>query len=77
MNADEALMRCEEHAAFVTELGHVAGWVYGLRVLDTGVARDVSGVMRITGGGDGGKEVLYFVGDGGVDVFERGQVRDV
>lgn len=56
-----------------------------LRLLDSGVARDVSGVLRITVGGqaevqedgDGLKwddrEVLYFVGgDGGVRVFERG-----
>jgi len=51
----------------------------GVRELDTGVARDVSGVLRIgRGGGEGTedveeKEVLYFVGsDGGVRVFERG-----
>ncbi len=57
-----------------------------LRLLDTGTARDVSGVLRITIGdrapGDDHdtlkrieeKELLYFVGgDGGVKVFERGQ----
>lgn len=54
-----------------------------LRLLDTGFAADVSGVLRITLGDaeDGGeegrglveKEVLYSVGgDGGVKVFERG-----
>ncbi|PWW72936.1 hypothetical protein C7212DRAFT_354543 [Tuber magnatum] len=82
VNIDEALMRDEEHAAFVIGLGHVARRVFGLRGLETGVARDVSGVLRITAGGtgegdiDGGKEVLYFVGDGGgVEVFERGEVR--
>ncbi|CUS08824.1 unnamed protein product [Tuber aestivum] len=82
VNVDEALMRDEEHAAFVIGLGHVARRVFGLRGLETGVARDVSGVLRITTGGaeegdvDGGKEVLYFVGDGGgVEVFERGEVR--
>lgn len=54
-----------------------------VRGLDTGVARDVSGVLRITRGagswvereGDGleEKECLYFIGgDGGAKVFERG-----
>jgi elongator complex protein 6 len=44
-------------------------------MLDTGSARDVSGVMRITGaeGTGEGMEYLYYVaGDGGVKVFERG-----
>jgi len=84
VNVDEALMRDEDHAAFVVGLGHIAWRVFGLRGLETGVARDVSGVLRVTAGGmaegegekDEGKEVLYFVGDGGgVEVFERGQVR--
>lgn len=58
----------------------------GVRALETGAARDVSGVLRITRGGgweeDGeeegegmGREVelLYLVGrDGNVKVFERG-----
>lgn len=81
-------MRDEEHAAFVVGLGHIARRVFGLRGLETGVARDVSGVLRVTAGGmgvgegeegekDEGKEVLYFVGDGGgVEVFERGEVRE-
>ena len=56
-----------------------------LRLLDTGTARDVSGVVRITIGDQAAddkqnfqmieeKELLYFVGgDGSVKVFERGQ----
>ena len=49
----------------------------GLRLLDTGTARDVSGVLRVTRGPEGDeleeREFLYFVsGDGGVRVFERG-----
>lgn len=57
-----------------------------LRLLDSGTARDVSGVVRITAGNQAAetssetkgrveeKELLYFVGgDGGVKVFERGQ----
>lgn len=72
------------HAALVVGVGHVAAWTMGLRLLDTGVAADVSGVVRITRGdvdledGEEGeekveRELLYFVGgDGGVRVFERG-----
>jgi elongator complex protein 6 len=55
-----------------------------LRLLDTGTARDISGVIRINVGegvemeqGDQKmetRELLYFVaGDGNVRVFERGQ----
>jgi elongator complex protein 6 len=55
-----------------------------LRLLDTGTARDVSGVIRISVGAvvqtDQAdlkietKDLLYFVaGDGNVRVFERGQ----
>jgi len=50
----------------------------GLRLLDTGTAKDVSGVMTITRGAGADeeieeKELLYFVGgDGGVRLFGRG-----
>lgn len=67
------------HASLVMSLAHQAHALMGVRELDTGVARDVSGVLGIgRGGGEGAevveeKEVLYFVGgDGGVRVFERG-----
>lgn len=76
----------EEHRGFVVSLGHQAGVVVGCRGLDTGRARDVSGVLRVGGvgwerevGGDGGEgeseEWLYFVKDGGVEVFRRGEMR--
>ena len=51
-----------------------------LRLLDTGAARDISGVLRVTRGAGSGqegeeveeKELLYLVGgDGGLKVFER------
>lgn len=56
----------------------------GVRLLDSGTARDVSGVVRITIGDNAPdqetvqrleeKELLYFIGgDGNVKVFERGQ----
>ena len=56
---------------------HTADTVLALRMLDTGTARDVSGVVRITGPGvkdvGGETEYLYHVtADGGVRVFERG-----
>ena len=68
-----------EHAAFVTGMAHLARTVISIRELDTGGARDVSGVLRVSRGGaweEGEfeeREVLFFVGgDGGVRVFERG-----
>jgi elongator complex protein 6 len=76
------------HAAFVVQQAHVSKWVMSLRPLDTGKARDVSGVVRVSRGGawdddveeDEEKEeqkeleALYFVqNDGGVRVFERGE----
>lgn len=65
-------------------LAHQARLIISLSGLETGAAKDVSGVLRVSRGGseeqDGEgddvveeKEVLYFVsGDGGVRVFERG-----
>ncbi|KAK0725590.1 hypothetical protein B0H67DRAFT_680921 [Lasiosphaeris hirsuta] len=85
-SADESLIGAQttrlekEHASFVLSLAHEAQTVISLRLLDTGTAKDVSGVMRITGGGDDSgtlveeKEYLYHIGgDGGVRVFGRGQ----
>lgn len=68
----------KNHAAFVIGVAHQADLIMSLRLLDSGTARDVSGVVRITGDGhvegEGEeRELLYFVGgDGGVKVFERG-----
>lgn len=91
LSADEPLISPQsthlekEHAAFALSVAHDARLVVGLRMLDTGTAKDVSGVLRITAGGqhdnheESGdaveeRELLYFVGgDGGVRVFERGQ----
>jgi elongator complex protein 6 len=41
----------EEHAAFLIATAHRARMVMQLRNLDTGVAKDVSGVLRISKGG--------------------------
>lgn len=75
-----------DHAAFLLSIAHQADITMSLRLLDSGTARDVSGVVRVTIGDQGSdgdhdaqnrieeKELLYFVGgDGGVRVFERGQ----
>ncbi len=85
MAADEPLILAQttmlekQHAALALSLAHEANMVISLRMLDTGVANDVSGVMRITRGGAASEaeveehEYLYFVGgDGGAKVFERG-----
>jgi elongator complex protein 6 len=77
------------HVTFLGNIAHQARYILGVRLLDSGTARDVSGVLRITRGGGGwddeeegefkdrsedGSELLYYVGgDGGVRVFERGQ----
>ncbi|KAI0602522.1 hypothetical protein F4775DRAFT_588097 [Biscogniauxia sp. FL1348] len=88
LSADEPLIASQatslekEHAEFVLSLAHDAYLVISLRLLDTGTARDVSGVLRATPGGQSydssrnvdERELLYFVGgDGTVRVFERGQ----
>ncbi|OJJ61277.1 hypothetical protein ASPSYDRAFT_147721 [Aspergillus sydowii CBS 593.65] len=75
-----------EHAAFTVGLAYRAEMVMQLRNLETGAARDVSGVLRVSKGGAWGhresageenweeKEVLYFVQrDGGVSMFGRGE----
>ena len=70
------------HANLLLSLAHDADLIMALRLLDTGTARDVSGVIRITVGVANiesrdkfeERELLYFVGaDGGIKVFERGQ----
>jgi len=67
-----------EHLSHVVDLGHQADVIMSLRLLDTGTAKDVSGVLRIGRGAMAEQEVeeselLYFVGgDGAVKVFERG-----
>lgn len=92
LSADEPLIEPQStnlersHAAFALSAAHEARLVLSCRMLDTGAASDVSGVLRITGGGGWdddmveevgeveAHEYLYFVGsDWGVRVFERGQ----
>ena len=74
-----------ETAAFVVQQAHAARAIMSVRELDTGAAKDISGVLRITRGGgahdfddeseDEVKEMeaLYLVQrDGNAKVFERG-----
>ncbi|KAK5632389.1 hypothetical protein RRF57_008103 [Xylaria bambusicola] len=88
VSADEPLIAAQgtslekEHASLALSLAHDAHFLMSLRMLETGTAKDVSGVLRITPGGDEeiadalveDRELLYFIGgDGSVRVFERGQ----
>ncbi|KAH7386243.1 hypothetical protein BKA64DRAFT_138149 [Cadophora sp. MPI-SDFR-AT-0126] len=91
LSADQPLVSTQQtslesnNAALLLSTAHQADFIMSLRLLDTGTARDVSGVLRITGGDRieedidiqkkiEERELLYFVGgDGGVKVFERGQ----
>ncbi|KAF3188694.1 hypothetical protein TWF106_007192 [Orbilia oligospora] len=69
------------HANLVISLGHTADAILSLRLLDTGVAKDISGVLKVTRGagnlGETGgiveeKEMLYYESDAGVRIFARG-----
>ena len=71
------------HATFLMSLAHQARLIMCVRGLDTGVAQDISGVLRVSRGAEGWldrdnvvveeREYLYHVaGDVGVKVFERG-----
>jgi len=91
-SADQPLVETRQtpleknHSAFLMSVAHQADLIMNLRLLDSGTARDVSGVVRITVGdqvhgvGEDAekkleeRDLLYFIGgDGGVRVFERGQ----
>ena len=75
-----------ETASFITQQAHAARCVMSVRELDTGAAKDISGVLRVTRGGDADDldndskrqdlpemEALYLVQrDGNVKVFQRG-----
>ena len=45
------------HAAFVTGLAHDASSILSVRLLDTGFAGDVSGVLRVSVGGGSGMDI--------------------
>ncbi|KAI5307559.1 hypothetical protein KEM55_007981, partial [Ascosphaera atra] len=74
-----------ESVTFAASLAYQANMVISLRCLDTGVAKDVSGVLRVSRGGQWAgkkgsrgdweeKELLYLVkGDGAVMLFGRGE----
>jgi elongator complex protein 6 len=88
-NRDEGATPVErEHGALVTTLGHQAEVVYQLRGLDTGAAREISGVVRVSRGGafgdyddgngdgegvEGGEWLYQWKGDGSVRLWSRGE----
>ncbi|KAM0259221.1 hypothetical protein ACHAQJ_003426 [Trichoderma viride] len=81
LSADEPLLSNQttsferSQAALVLAQAHAADVVLSLRKLNTGVAKDVSGVVRVTKREktEESAEYLYHVGaDGNVKVFERG-----
>ena len=89
-SADSALLHHQAvpletvHAAFTLSVAHEASLIMSVRELDTGGARDISGVLRITDNGrrlnkeptcgsTEEKEFLYHVApDGAVNLFEKG-----
>jgi hypothetical protein len=67
---------------FLLSLAHQADVTFSTKKLDSGIAKDIGGAMRITGKTMDRilqeKEVLYFVDVGvgkGVEVWERGELR--
>ena len=82
---DSATPLEQVHAVLVSSLAHQSEWVMQLRGLDTGSARDITGVLRVSKGGayedtkDGDlmldeEEWLYQVkGDGSTRVWSRGE----
>ncbi|KAL8845360.1 MAG: hypothetical protein Q9176_000531 [Flavoplaca citrina] len=94
-SADYPLMQAQrsplelDHAALVMGLAHEASTIWAVRELDTGSARDVSGVVRITrgpaiemiedaaGSDVEEKELLYFVAaDSGQDHRRHNELED-
>ena len=72
----------KSHRAFVTSLAHQSRQVIQTRALGTGAAEDITGVLRVSTGGDLGEELegleegewLYKVkGDGNARVWARGE----
>ena len=64
-------------ASLVISLAHQARTIFSLRDLETGPAKDVSGILRVGPGGQeavgNGKECLYLVSaDANVRVFDKG-----
>jgi elongator complex protein 6 len=73
-----------EHGTFITAMAHQARLVLQLRGLDTGSARDVTGIMRISPGGQQddegdtptlteGEWLYQCKSDGSVKVWSRGE----
>ena len=85
-NRDEAATPIErEHSAFITTEAHLAWFVLQLRGLDSGTAKDVTGVLRVSQGGNydaaghtssglrEGEWLYRCKGDGNVTMWTRGE----
>ena len=72
----------QEHYGLITLLAHDASMIFSTRRLNTGLASEVSGVLRITRGGDDihnehtedtrDRDLLFRLRDWNAWVFERG-----
>lgn len=62
------------HVHLLISLAHLARWLFQLRGLDTGSAKDVSGVVRVSRGGDVGIDAGL---DGRQERQQRVQVQDL
>ncbi|KAI9715870.1 MAG: hypothetical protein M1812_005690 [Candelaria pacifica] len=60
-----------QHTALLVTLAHQASYVISLRLLDTGTARDISGVMRVTMGPEGADGDGVERRDGGITGAEE------
>jgi hypothetical protein len=75
------------HGHFLTSMAHQSNWIFQLRGLDTGSAKDVSGVIRVSRGASSeedenassqqdlkdGEWLYQLRGDGSVRVWGRGE----
>lgn len=71
----------KQHGAFLISMAHLSNLIISLRPLESGTAKDVSGVLRATINYNcypqcelENKELLYYIGvDSNIKIFERGQ----
>jgi len=84
-HGDSATKLEQTHATFTTSLAHTSSLIMQVRALDSGAAKDVTGVLRISKGGgynlddqtnmdvNEGEWLYHVKGDGSVRVWSRGE----